>query len=150
MPGKTEILIRDLSKRKITKSRLRRKLKTLLSDLGVSPAELSLVLMDDRGIRGLNRAWRKKDRPTDVLSFPQREGKFANPHDPMLGDIVISVERAAAQAREHGHSFEREMDLLLVHGLLHLLGFEHIRGGKAAASMRAKEQELLGVLESKK
>ena len=115
--------------------------------MGVSPAEISIVLVSDRKIRELNRRWRKKDRPTDVLAFAQREGKFADPHDPLLGDVVISVERAAAQAKERGHSLEKEIDLLLVHGLLHLLGFEHTRGKKRAREMAAKEKELLRGLE---
>jgi probable rRNA maturation factor len=94
----------------------------------------------------MNKRWRKLDRATDVLAFAQREGEFAEPGDPVLGDIVISVERAAAQARERGHTLEREMDVLLVHGLLHLLGHEHTRGGKEAQKMRAMEKELLAGL----
>ena len=115
----------------------------------VKPAELSILLVDDKKIRRLNRIWRKLDRPTDVLAFAQREGKFADPRDPMLGDIVISVERAKAQADEQGHSLAKEMDLLLIHGLLHLLGYEHTQGAKAAARMRTKEKELLEKLAKK-
>lgn len=116
--------------------------------MGVSPAEISVVLVDDRRIQSLNRAWRKIDRPTDVLAFAQREGKFSDPRDPMLGDVVISVERAAAQAKERGHSLIKEIDLLLVHGLLHLLGFEHTRGKKRAQEMAAKEKQLMRGLEN--
>jgi len=117
--------------------------------LGVSPAELSILLVDDRQIHSLNKKWRAKDRPTDVLSFAQREGRAADPDDPVLGDIVISIERARAQAEEHGHSPEAELDLLLVHGLLHLLGYEHEGGGKRAQKMRAQEKKLLAVLNKK-
>lgn len=130
----------------MAKSRLREKTRKLLKDLGISPAELSILLVDDRQIRKLNRSWRKKNRPTDVLSFAQREGKGADPRDPLLGDIVISVERAKAQAKQAGHPLDQEMDLLLVHGLLHLLGYEHERGGKAAAQMRFREKKLLAGL----
>jgi len=130
----------------MAKSRLREKTRKLLKDLGISPAELSILLVDDQQILKLNRIWRKKNRPTDVLSFAQREGEFADPQDPLLGDIVISVERAEEQAKQAGHSLDKEMDLLLVHGLLHLVGYEHERGGKAAAEMRSKEKKLLAGL----
>jgi probable rRNA maturation factor len=118
--------------------------------LGISSAELSLLLLDDRQIRKLNRAWRKKDRPTDVLAFAQREGKFCDPKDPVLGDIVISVETAKRQAREQGHPLPTELDLLLVHGLLHLLGYEHEQGGTRASRMRSKEKELMKKLGHRK
>ena len=108
--------------------------------------ELSILLVDDKKIRQLNRLWRKIDRPTDVLAFAQREGQFAEPGDPVLGDIVISVQRAAAQAKERGHSLTREMDVLLIHGLLHLLGYEHTRSPKQAQKMRAMEKKLLAGL----
>ena len=81
-----------------------------------------------------------------MLAFSQREGDFADPNDPLLGDIVISVERAQAQAKEHSHSLKQELDLLLIHGILHLLGYEHEFGGKQAAKMQAKEKELLARL----
>lgn len=103
--------------------------------------------MNNPQIQSLNRAWRKKNRPTDVLAFAQREGKFADPNDPVLGDIVISVEKAGEQARERGHSLEHELNLLLIHGLLHLLGYEHSRGGAEARKMRAREKRLLHHLE---
>ena len=114
--------------------------------MGVSRAELSLVFVNDREIERLNRKWRGLDKPTDVLAFAQREGEFADPDDPMLGDIVISVETAGRQAEEMGHSLEEEIDILIIHGLLHLLGYEHTRGGKSAKKMRAKEKELDTIL----
>jgi len=116
--------------------------------LGVSPAELSILLVDNQQIQELNRTWRGKDRPTDVLAFSQREGEFADPKDPLLGDIVISVEQAKKQAEEHKHSLEDELDLLLIHGILHLLGYEHERGGWQARKMRQKEKELLKSLKN--
>ncbi len=73
-------------------------------------------------MRRLNREWRKKDKPTDVLSFPSGERGF-------LGDLVIDVPYAARQARSRGHSLERELQILLVHGVLHLLGFDHEKDG---------------------
>lgn len=91
-------------------------------------AEVSLSLVSDREMRELNRAYRGRDRVTDVLSFPQREGEeLAGPGDvpEPLGDVVIAVGRARRQAREYGHSLEREMAFLAVHGTLHLLGLDH-------------------------
>jgi len=99
---------------------------------GVSDAEVCVTLTDDDRIHELNRTWRGIDRPTDVLSFPLREpgeGETAvheAPEGPEpLGDIVISVPRAAEQAAQYGHSFERELAFLAVHGFLHLLGYDH-------------------------
>ena len=91
--------------------------------------EISLVLTDDSGIRKLNREYRGVDMPTDVLSFPFfSEAGVAMPRDyttRLLGDIVISTDRAASQAESYGHSYEREMAFLTVHGMLHLLGLDH-------------------------
>ena len=128
-------------------NQLRAKAKKLLKDLGVSPAELSILLVDNSQIQKLNRLWRKKDHPTDVLAFAQREGEGADPADPVLGDIVISVEQAKKQAEAQGHSLEKELDILLIHGILHLLGYEHEHGGRQAKKMREKEKELLEKLE---
>ena len=97
----------------------------LLAALGVGATELSILLCDDRFIHALNLQWRAKDRPTDVLSFSMREGEGADPDDPVLGDVVISLETAARQAAERGHSPAREVQVLLVHGVLHLLGHDH-------------------------
>ena len=108
---------------------------------------MSILLVDNPQIQKLNRLWRKKDRPTDVLAFAQREGEGADPADPVLGDIVISVEQAKKQAEAQGHSLEKELDILLIHGILHLLGYEHEHGGRQAKKMREKEKELLEKLE---
>lgn len=97
---------------------------------GLENAEVSITLTDDACIHRLNRDYRSIDRPTDVLSFAQREGDApavtGGPETEPLGDIVISVERAEAQAAEYGHSLRREMAFLTVHGMLHLLGYDHI------------------------
>ena len=88
----------------------------------------SVVLTDDETIHSYNRDYRSVDRPTDVLSFPADEGdELLSPPDGFLGDIMISVPRAAAQGAELGHSTERELAFLTVHGFLHLLGFDHIK-----------------------
>jgi probable rRNA maturation factor len=93
-------------------------------ELGLRRSTLSVLLTDDAGIRDYNRRFRRRDEATDVLSFPAGSG---NPADQghYLGDLVISVERAASQAREHGHEPSDEVEVLVLHGVLHLLGHDH-------------------------
>ncbi|MBR2783735.1 MAG: rRNA maturation RNase YbeY [Firmicutes bacterium] len=114
-------------------------------------AELSLVFTDDAGIRELNRDHRGLDRATDVLSFPQWEaGEWAlvpAGQAVPLGDIVISRPRAAEQAAAYGHSELRETVFLFVHGLLHLLGYDHELGPEAEAAMFARQDEIMRELE---
>ncbi len=96
---------------------------------GVENAELSITLTDDKNIHALNKKYRGIDRPTDVLSFAFRESdepEIIGGETEMLGDIIISIERAKIQAADFGHSFLREIIFLEVHGLLHLLGYDHI------------------------
>ncbi len=107
--------------------------------------ELSIVLTDDLHIRSLNRDFRQKDAPTDVLSFGQLEGEpFVTPV-PHLGDLVISLETAARQAEDRGHPLEAELRILLVHGLMHLLGHDHMEADERAR-MAAAEDALLTAL----
>ena len=94
-------------------------------------------------MRSLNHAWRGIDRTTDVLSFSLREGPFSAIQPDLLGDIVISVPIADRQARAAGHSLTRELERLLVHGLAHLLGYDHERGPREAKRMRRKELQLM-------
>jgi probable rRNA maturation factor len=82
-----------------------------------------VLLVGDRAIRRLNRTYLGRDHPTDVLAFPQARA-FSMPGPSLLGDVVISVDTAARQAKAHGHSLDRELALLLIHGLLHLLGYD--------------------------
>lgn len=96
---------------------------------GCENSELSITLTDDKNIHALNKKYRNIDRPTDVLSFAFRESEepeILNAEVEILGDIIISLERAKVQAEEFGHSFLREVIFLEVHGLLHLLGYDHI------------------------
>lgn len=116
--------------------------ETALRGLGYERSELSVVLTGDAEIRVLNREYRGKDKPTDVLSFPMGD-------EYLLGDIVISVERARSQAAEFGVTYDEELARLLVHGLLHLLGYDHVKGGRQAGRMREKEEEMMGLLEGK-
>ncbi len=123
--------------------RFRTELAAALAYLGIPEAELSVVFAGDRAVRTLNRRYRGKDRTTDVLSFALREGPCPGLHPELLGDIVISVPVAERQAKETGHPLSREIELLLVHGLLHLLGYDHEQGPAEARRMQRKEQEVL-------
>ena len=113
------------------------------------PYETSLVFTDSETVQRLNRDYRGADEPTDVLAFymlPQKgaESSFALPPDGVtrLGEVIISYPQAAAQAKEQGHSPERELALLVIHGILHLLGYDH-EEREDEAEMRAREEELL-------
>lgn len=117
----------------------------LLALLALSEAELSIVLCDDAFIQPLNRDFRGKDMPTDVLSFSQREGEEADPDDPVLGDVIISVQTATRQAAGRGYGTDKELRVLLVHGLLHLLGYDHIEPDEAR-EMQTEERRLLALL----
>jgi probable rRNA maturation factor len=113
--------------------------------------ELSLLLTNDEGIRALNHAYRGEDKPTDVLSFPLWEEQPTLPAEGRalpLGDIVISLTRAAAQAEELGHSSLREAVFLFVHGLLHLLGYDHERGAEEKDCMFALQKQIINRLEA--
>ncbi|MDO8445336.1 MAG: rRNA maturation RNase YbeY [Deltaproteobacteria bacterium] len=118
----------------------------ILAAVGCTSVELSILFMDDEDIRELNREYRKKNRPTDVLSFPMREGEFGDLNPDLLGDVVISLDTAKRQAEERGETLEEEITLLLIHGILHLLGFDHEKNTAEARRMQAKEKELAGLL----
>jgi probable rRNA maturation factor len=104
--------------------------RALLDELELPRAELSILLCDDAVIHELNRTYRKKDRPTDVLAFALREGEGAEFAGNALGDVVISLDTAQRQADEHGHSTTNEVYVLLAHGLLLLLGWDHRNDGE--------------------
>jgi rRNA maturation RNase YbeY len=93
-------------------------------------------------MRSLNRQYRGKDRTTDVLSFPLREGRFSGIQSHILGDIVLSLPTAARQAKEAGESYRAEIGRLLVHGYLHLLGYDHERSRSEASRMAGRERRL--------
>ncbi|MDD3653392.1 MAG: rRNA maturation RNase YbeY [Desulfotomaculaceae bacterium] len=109
-------------------------------------AEISLVFVDDNYIRNLNLQYRGIDSPTDVLSFAMLEGESIQGGEAMLGDVVISLQTAKRQAEEYGHSFQREVAYLTIHGVLHLLGYDH-QTEDERRKMRQNEEELLARLE---
>ena len=107
-------------------------------------AEISVTFVDNEQIHELNRQYREKDAPTDVLSFPMGEnGVYDENHATgakILGDIVISMEKAVEQAQRYGHSLEREVGYLTAHSMLHLLGYDHEKSGMDRVRMREKEE----------
>ena len=136
---------------------IRRTIRTALAAEGlVAPCEVDVLLTDDDGIHEINRELRQVDRPTDVLSFPEFEltpGQLPGPEDAdpgtgliPLGDMVLSMERVAAQAREYGHSKRRELSYLVPHSVLHLLGYDHLDEGPMKAQMRAREEAIMALL----
>jgi probable rRNA maturation factor len=113
-----------------------RRAKDFLRDLDKQGCELSISLVSDRRIRALNKQWRGKDKATDVLSFPLEDPQ-------LLGDIVISTDTAQRQAREYQRTLQQEVERYLAHGLLHLLGYDHLRP-RDRKKMAAAEQRLIG------
>ncbi len=113
----------------------------MLKAVGEPHAELGLELVGDQRMRRLNHRYRHRNVPTDVLAFSLREAP--GPPSRLLGDVVISLHTAARQATEAGHSLEHEVVTLLIHGLLHLCGYDHERGEGEARRMRRKEQTVL-------
>lgn len=127
-------------------ARLRRRAASILRATGQAGAELSISLVDDPSIRELNGRYRGKPRPTDVLSFSLVEGEFADRRGKLLGDVVISVDTAARQARERRRGLDDTIAKLLVHGVLHLLGHDHEEDAEARR-MLAEERRVWRVLD---
>jgi len=127
-------------------ARLERSAWAILSDVGETSAELGILFVGDQRMRGLNRRYRGKDRTTDVLAFAMREA--CTPHTSrlmpdMLGDVVVSVPMARRQAIAARRSLDEELVWLLVHGILHLCGYDHERSEKEASRMHRRERMIL-------
>lgn len=139
-------LIRNFTKSKVGGKRLERVAETVFAEEKIKgESEVSLVFVGEKRIRNLNKTYRGIDRVTDVLSFEgENEDDFISPEDGVsyLGEIFICLPRAKKQAREKEHSIEKEIDILLVHGLFHLLGYDHIKDEDYAV-MNAKEEKTL-------
>ena len=115
----------------------------IMGHLDCPNQEVSILLTGDKDIRRLNQEFRSIDQPTDVLSFPQNADEDPSiPEEIILGDIAVSLDIAKAQAKEHGLDFKEEIILLLIHGILHLLGYDHEISEKEEEKMRNKTREL--------
>lgn len=119
----------------------------ILNALGYTEAELSIAIVDDTRMAELNLEYRGVDETTDVLSFSMTEGEFGDICPEMLGDVVISAPMAQSMSREHSCSLQTVLDLLLVHGILHLVGHDHAEGGEGARRMFETSVELMKSLE---
>ena len=122
-------------------ARLDQLAQAILSDVGEASAELGIMFVGDQRMRGLNRRYRGKDRTTDVLAFAMREASHSSVG--LLGDVVIAVPTAIRQAKEAQRSLDEELTVLLVHGILHLCGYDHERSEKEAHRMHRRERMIL-------
>ena len=122
-------------------ARLDRQARAILSDVGEASAELGILFVGDQRMRSLNRQYRGKDRTTDVLAFAMREAPHSS--STVLGDVVIAVPTAVRQAKEDQRSLDEELTVLLVHGILHLCGYDHERSEKEARRMQRRERMIL-------
>lgn len=139
-----EIVVQNRQKMQRVKPEKAKKMaERILSDLGFHESELSILLVDDDEMTHLNRQYLSRDHPTNVLAFAMGEGEDTGLHPDLLGDVVISTETAEQEAQQSGVTLKEEMALLLVHGILHLLGYEHEDVPEEAAKMEATEQEVL-------
>ena len=136
------VSIRNIQKKQeINTSRFRRSVKRLLRQLDIEDHEISVLIVDDEQIMKINRDYLHRDRPTNVISFGMKEGFSGDIHPEILGDIVISAETALRDASAAGLPFSDEMDFLLIHGLLHLMGYNHTTK-EETQKMRHLEEEL--------
>jgi probable rRNA maturation factor len=129
--------------------KLKKAAERILASLGISGSELSVLLLDNKGIRAVNKKYLKRNRPTNVISFSLTEGEFGNINPHVLGDVVISVEKAQERAFTRGVSLEEELTFLLIHGILHLAGYDHEKKGREREKMRKKEKEVYGLVTGK-
>ena len=139
-----KIWVQNLQKHtRLNSRKLRKAAQRILAELGCPDAELSIAFMDDLQIRELNRQFLRRDRPTNVLAFPMKEGEFGTLAPRLLGDLAISVETAERQSNRFGLKGEGMILLLMIHGILHLLGYDHERSKKEARQMALKQRQLL-------
>jgi probable rRNA maturation factor len=142
-----KILIDNQQKAKIQTRRISQKTEQILNALGCNDHEISIVILDDQEMAQLNKTYRKINKPTNVLAFPMQEGEFSEITPGLLGDVVISIETAEKEAAAAMISLEERISQLLIHGILHLLGFDHERGDDDAEAMDKKSLELLRIVE---
>lgn len=116
--------------------------------MGSPDSELSIVILDDQQIQGLNRQYLNRPGPTNVISFPMREGDFSQINPDLLGDVVISTDTAEAEAVELNIEFEERLKQLLIHGVLHLFGFDHETGEADEQAMEEKSEELFELVKN--
>jgi probable rRNA maturation factor len=127
---------------------VQRKAQAILNALACPEGELSILIVNDDHIARLNELYLKHQGPTNVISFPMREGEHGDIHPELLGDVVISLDTCEREGREAGLPEGRRFDELLVHGILHLFGYDHIHSEAQAQVMEAKSREMLDLIQA--
>ncbi len=142
-----EVLIENRqSKIKIPLKKMRKKAQVILNALECPDGELSILIVDNSRIAELNQEYLNRSGPTNVIAFPMKEGEFANISPALLGDVVISIETACKEGELAGLGWEGRLFELMIHGILHLFGYDHERTDEEAAQMEAKSEQLLGLI----
>jgi probable rRNA maturation factor len=136
------------NKHRISPERIRQKARAILNALGCPDGELSILIVDDPQIAVLNKEYLHREGPANVIAFPMREGNFSDINPQLLGDVVISTETANQEGEEANISMEHRFTQLLVHGILHLFGYDHEKTEQEAVEMEKKSQELLKLIET--
>ncbi len=137
------MIILNKTKTKISEKNLTKNLKRILQATRVPAIDLDLTFVTNASIQKLNRKFRKKNKATDVLSFPLHDKKVARKGNVFLGDVVISLTITRQQAKEHEVTFEEELHFLIIHGVLHLLGYDHEKTEMEAKQMQRLEKKIL-------
>ncbi|MBT8489805.1 MAG: rRNA maturation RNase YbeY [Deltaproteobacteria bacterium] len=122
--------------------RVRQAVNNILKYLHIEDSEISLLFLDDEGITGINYTYLQRNYPTNVIAFSMREGEHGNINPHILGDIVISVETTQRYSEQEGIPFSDELDYFIIHGLLHLLGYDHEESETGSERMKQKEREI--------
>ena len=144
-----EVLIDNRQKKyKISMTTIQQKATDILNALDYHDAELSILIVDDPQIAILNKKYLRRNGPTNVIAFPMRTDQFSNINPELLGDVVISIETAEKEGKNIGISMEERFTQLLVHGILHLLGYDHEESEQEADKMEKKSAEILKLIES--
>ncbi|MCF8067344.1 MAG: rRNA maturation RNase YbeY [Desulfobacterales bacterium] len=142
-----EVLIKNNQNRHpISKMEIRKTVQLILNGLDYPDAELSLLITDDSEMASFNSRYRGKEGSTNVISFPMQEGEFSDISPDLLGDVVISVDTAEREAKEMSIEFKDRLNELLVHGILHLVGYDHEQSEKETLVMEAKTEELMKLI----
>ena len=125
--------------------KIQKRAQAILNDLGSPEGELSVLIVDDIQIAQLNQTYLQRSGPTNVIAFPMREGLYSDVNPQLIGDVVISMDTCIKEAQEASLSVEQRFYQLLIHGILHLFGYDHIQSAAEARIMDAKSNELLAL-----
>jgi probable rRNA maturation factor len=126
--------------------KIQQTVKVILGALNCPDGEISILIVDDPQIEKLNQKYLNRTGPTNVIAFPMREGEFSHLSPQLLGDVVISTDTAAKEAQNSGMRMKQRFNELLVHGILHLFGYDHETSNQAARKMEKKSRELLDLI----